>query len=1477
MISTDALAQFHPLVAAWFRDQVGTPTDVQAAAWPRIAAGEHVLITAPTGSGKTLTAFLSAINQLITGAFPTGRCSVLYISPLKALNNDIQRNLLTPLEQLEAVFTAHGLPFPQIRVLTRSGDTPAKERRQMQRRPPEILITTPESLNLLLSSEGGIAMLGSLKTVILDEIHAVIDTKRGTHLITAVERLVRLSGEFQRIALSATVRPLELVAAFVGGYQRLDGDRFQARRMQLVRSAAGKDYQVQVRFPVREIEEMRPGSIWKPLVRDCVDIIERNRSTLLFTNTRRLAETITWKINAEADALLAYAHHGALSREIRREVERKLKAGRLRAIVATNSLEMGIDIGALDEVVLIQSPNSIASAIQRVGRAGHRVGETSRATLFPTHPQDLLEATVLARNILQGNIEQANVVRCPLDVLAQVLISMTVTATWDLDELFSEVRRSYPFHELTRGQFELVLEMLAGKYAATRIRELNARLSIDRIDNTVAARPGARQDLYMSGGMIPDRGYFHLRLLDSNALIGELDEEFVWEASVGKTLTFGTQNWRIEKITHNDVFVVPGQHKAREAPFFKGEELDRDFHLSEQIGLFLEEANGRLDDKTFLAELMTDYRLEREAAEILIEFLKRQRASCGCALPHRHHLLIEHVAAGPDGHPGSQVIIHTNWGSRVNRPFAMALAAAWDERFGEQVEVYTADDQIYLLMTGEIGSDELLALVSSDRLESLLRRKLEGTGFFGARFRECAGRALLLTRRKIRERMPLWVSRLRSKKLMDSVLNYGDFPILLETWRCCLQDEFDMESLRLLLRELETGVLAWSEVRHDTPSPFAQTTSWRQINQYMYADDTPAGRTTSQLRTDLLQEAVFTPGLRPALAPEMVARFVAKRQRLAPDYAPQSPRDLLDWVKERLLIPHPEWRQLLAAIQRDHALSEEELLQGTAGKLALLQPAGAPAPLIAAVELLPRLRPLWDDVQVTSLAGKLAALPRGLVTGELEDDERLTGFLEEWLRFFGPVNAADLETVLGIPRTRLAPALEDLLDTQRVIQGQLVRDGRDDDYCDSENFEILLRMTRAAATPNFTPLPAEVLPLFLAQQQGLCVPGESADDLWARLEQLSGYAAAAEQWEEAILPARMRQYDPAWLDSLLQEGGVHWLGLAKQRVSFCLEDDLALVHAAKANPADDLRDLLPDQHARYNLQALAMKNPSRLQDLVGRLWEGVWHGVISNDSVAALRRGITNGFQPPKLSEAEGRGGRRSAGRGGYARWAGAAPFAGNWYRLPAPPPAEDAMEEEERAKDRVRLLLARYGLLFRELLQWELPAMQWPGLFRALRLMELSGEILCGCFFHGIPGLQFIAPPAFRTLQRSLPAETIWWLNACDPASCCGLQLDAFRGQYPRRLPANYLVFCGQQLVLTLQRTGKELTFLTPTDDPCLPDYLAPLHHLLTRRFQPVLHLTVETINGDPASDSPYLPALATGFDVVKNYKRVFLAERVR
>ncbi|HEY96032.1 MAG TPA: DEAD/DEAH box helicase [Dehalococcoidia bacterium] len=1494
------LSRFHPNISRWFLEKVGQPTEVQEESWQRISDGEHVLITAPTGSGKTLAAFLWAINQLVTGQFPTGHTSILYISPLKALNNDVQRNLLDPLKELSETFQKSGMDFPEIHVLTRSGDTPQAERHQMQRHPPEILITTPESLNLMLSSKGGRSILKNLRTVILDEVHGVFGNKRGIHLMTAVERLTLLSGEFQRISLSATIRPLETVAEFVGGFT-LEGDEhapvYTPRSVSIVHSETTKQYDISVQSPEKTEEQ---DSIWDALTMSFREIIRRNDSTLFFANNRRLCERLALRLNDGEESPVAYVHHGSLSREVRTEVERKLREGELRAVVATNSLELGIDIGSLNEVILVQSPNSVSSAIQRVGRAGHQVGEICRGEIFPTHSQDLLEAAVLATSITEHDMESTQPVLCPLDVLAQIIISMTGVEKWDIDRLFMQITASYPYRHLKREQFDLVLNMLAGRYAEARVRELKQRISIDRLDNTVEAVKGALLALYTSGGMIPDRGYFHLRHQETGSLIGELDEEFVWEATIGQTFALGTQNWKIERVTHNDVFVSPGNPRLMAAPFWIGEENYRDFHFSERIGRFLEVANDSIDDPDFLDTLQNNYHMDAGASEQLVDFLDFQKEMTGCDLPHRHHILIEYVRTGPGGVPGNQLILHTTWGGRVNRPFAMALDAAWEETYGQRLEVYTGNDCIVIQLPHDTEADEVLSLVTSANVEKLLRKRLEGSGFFGARFRECAGRSLLLTRNKIGQRMPLWMNRMRSQKLLASVMQYEDFPILLEAWRTCLQDEFDMESMKQVLTELETGVIRWSVTHTSYPSPMAQSVSWRQINDYLYRSDELKTDTTSKLRGDLLNHVVFTPGIRPPVDRELVKQFELKQQRLSPGYSPETPREVVDWVKERLLIPVPEWERLLQAMKTDHKTDIKKLREFLAEKLALINPPAASEELIVALETLPRIIQAFygkQDITIESLAGSQSIPLNGndIDSEETEDsDEIMTDVLTEWLRYYGPVTYEFIHTTLGIEKQRLSLVLEDIIDSQKVIIGSLVKESTNEYICDSENYEILLRMARASAVPVFEPLDIEWLPLFLAQHQGLTDTGAELvffiEELFRRIEQLLCLPLPAALWESEVLPARLHQYSTSWLDSAVSESNLRWVGSEKQRITFCFEPDLDLLQEDTISEADteepvnddaELADVFPSTLGKYDFSTLLTQSGYRPGVLSDHLWDAVWQGKVTNDSITTLRRGIMNRFKPPEVSPPATRrrfhGRRIMGGRRGFTRWKNTLPYAGSWFLLPESELDEDLLETEEKMKDRVRLLLERYGILFRELLERESPAFQWRNVFRALRLMELSGEVLAGYFFHGIPGLQFISYQAFRRLQRKLPDEVVYWVNAADPASVCGIKLDSMRGSLPKRFAGTHLVYRGTKLVATSRRNGRDLTFNVDPDDPRLTEYFSPLRHMLARQFQPLQSITIDTINDEKATRSPYLDALRTVFDVQRDYKNVTLYRKSR
>jgi len=1476
---TDSLRIFAPPIAGWFKERFDQPTDVQALAWPRIAAGEHVLLTAPTGSGKTLAAFLWALDRLLTGEWEPGATRVLYVSPLKALGNDIQRNLTEPLADLTARFSSDGQNKPIIRVESRTGDTPQSARRRMQRSPPEILITTPETLNILLTSKSGRRLLTGLRCVILDEVHAVASGKRGVHLITAVERLTMLSGESQRIALSATVRPLERMARWVGGYTTEGAPtdpEYRQRPVAIVASDAPKAYRLEVVLPSQEseTEQREPDSFWTSFGSQLRSSITHNRSTLIFGNARRSVEKITRFINEAAPERLAYSHHGSLSREIRTVVEQRLKDGELRAIVATSSLELGIDVGAIDEVVMVQTPSSVASTLQRLGRSGHGVGETSRGRLMPLLGRDLLEAAVVARCVLDGEIEELKPVAGPLDVLAQVLLSMVIADDWHSDELFATIRSSDPYHHLPRRHFDLVLQMLAGRYSSSRIRSLRPLVSIDAIDGTICARPGVERLIYLSGGTIPDRGYYQLRIEGSGALLGELDEEFVWERSVGDTFTLGVQTWRVEKITHNDVVVSPASARSAMAPFWRAEELDRSSFVSERMADLLEQLDGRLDDEDLQSQLGKSHHLQRTAGAALIRHLKQQDAATGC-LPHRHRILIEHTSPPSGRGNHRQMVLHTMWGGRVNRPFATALAAAWETRFGARPEVVHSADCVVIVYPSTIEVDDPFALVRVSELENLLRNAVERTGFFGARFREAAGRALLLPKAGPGKRVPLWVNRQRAKELLEAVRDHDDFPLVLEAWRSCLQDEYELDVLRHRLDEVADGRVALHHVRTETPSPFTAQAAWKQTNELMYEDDVPTARAGA--RPDLVREMALSSHLRPLVAPDLAKNLSEKLQRLSRGWSPRSSSELLEWLKERLIIPESEWVDLLASIKRDHELEITDVVAGIAHRAVVIEPEGdVQGRLVCAVELLPRIERAFDrvlsDEQLCSVSGEEnpgAAIEarQGLNPPDdpVSETDVLAEFLAEWLRFYTPVEPSRIAATLGISAGRLDSVLAELSETQVIVVDELLDGAVGPEVCDRVNLERLLRMARAEARPSLEPLPAQALPLLLAEQQNIGSRDAVPEDLLQALEQLFGLSLAAELWETEILPARLEPYFSGWLDALLSESDLRWVGDGPKRLFFSLDGELDLLRA----PADDPRpvgevnEIFPHQAGRFSLENLIRFSGLDSADLTNNLWEMAWQGSVSADSFAPIRQGVAGGFgvsapqtPPPVLGR-----GRRPR----FDRWRRDRPFAGSWFSLPEPVEEPDILARDDDDRERARIILDRYGIIFRGLLQREQPQLKWGSLFRALRMLELGGEVVAGHFIDGVIGLQFATHQTIRRLRDGLGEDRIWWINAVDPASPCALGLDIPDWPLPRRVPGNHLVFHGRELVVVSERRGADLTIRVSPDHPDLPSYLAFMVGLLTRTEQPLKRIDLESINGDPASSTGYRSVLSELFHVTR------------
>ena len=1473
----DVLAErFHPAIAQWFSERLGQPTAIQEAAWPRIAEGRHVLVSAPTGSGKTLTAFLWAINQLLNETWSAGTVRVVYVSPLKALNNDIRRNVLKPLQELSDYCWQHGTPMPKIQVMTRSGDTPSKERRKMLTKPPEILVTTPESLNILLTAKSSRDILCDVKTVIIDEVHAIINDKRGVYCFSAIERLAWLSGEFQRVALSATVSPMQHVAEVLGGYQLHNDGAYSPRVVEIIDADIDKQMDVRVEQPDEEPDYSSDDkdAVWYPLIRRYISHINQNRSTLLFSGTRVQAEKVTRLINEEAEQELAYAHHGSLAREIRYDVEQAFKGGLLKAMVATNSLEMGIDIGDLDEVLLISTPLQVNSAIQRIGRAGHSVGACSVGRFMPVHDKDLLTAAVMAPMVQERDIEGVQAVGAALDVLAQLIICVCNEGAWHPDDLYKHVKCIWSYRDLRRQSFDLVIAMLLGRYADTRIKELKHRLELDPITDCLSTKRGVAMLFYSSGGVIPDRGYFKIKMEGSGAVIGELDEEFVWEQDVGTPFVIGTQTWRIKEINDNDVLVEPYQGNMAKIPFWRGESNSRSFRFGTALADFLEQADQRLDDPQWQDALISQHYLDLKSQAKLIDYLQRQKRYTG-HLPHRHLIVVEHCGEKREHTEAEHVIIHAPFGVRVLRPWALALSGAVADRFDLKLETMVNDDCILLHLPPELSVAEVMQLVGPEEVEFYLRSQLERTPYFGARFRENAARALLLPRQQINKRMPLWLNRLRAKKLYERVARFRDFPIVAETWRECLQDHFDLEHLGQILSECKAGVIQMHVVQTAKASPFADSLIYRNINQYMYEDDRPYADAASQLSTDVLQHVLHNEQV--ALPRDLINSFTQTQRRCLPDTAPESSEDLLSYLEDYGFLAWPLWEQLKSAIA-DNTESECDV-QEVAEIAARVTIPGIKQPYLILAHHAQRLARLLaqplDTWQLAAVAGR--ALPEtwqqlGRVSSATSDEAPdWSALLLEIAQISGPQARSNFVQLWGLDPIIVDPIIDTLISEHHFSEIISADDGEVFIGL-SDHYERLLRIHQQFKRRQQQVQPLSVLFPLLARLQGLQRIGcrddegdiltQAQTDLRACFERLFAFPAPAAAWERDILPARIAHYQTQFLDVLMQETELLWFGTAKQQVAFSLRDQLPVFHRPPYDRSA-LEQLFPNAQLVdfHSLQERSGKNSAALTET---LWQHAWDGLISSDSFAAVRQGIQHKFTASVIDKEKSQGRRWQR-----AAWTSSRPFQQLWHALPKIPQlaARDAMD---LAKERVRQLLARYGIVFRELLKREQPHMQWRSLLPALRVMSLSGEILSGYFLDGVCGFQFASQEALQLIEEQAAWDEIYWCNGLDPASLCGVDVDDLKQILPHRHANTYLCFHGQQLVLIAKRLGKDCQFLVPAGDRYLADYCGLFQDLLARRVDPASKIVIERINDEPVLTSPYRSALeqcgfeSTGKDLV-------------
>jgi ATP-dependent Lhr-like helicase len=1376
---------------AWFEQAFDGPTPAQELGWPAIARGGHTLIQAPTGSGKTLAAFLYGIDRL--NPRPGEGLRLLYVSPLKALNYDIERNLRGPLAGLRS----------ELRVGVRTGDTSQKERAAMLREPPDILITTPESLFLLLTSRARETLRG-IESVIVDEVHAVAGTKRGAHLALSLERLDRLAEQpIQRIGLSATQRPLEEIGGFVSG----------GREIELVDAGRAKELDLRVIVPLddmREPEEQQ--SIWPSIYPEILELVRAHRSTIVFVNNRRLAERLALRLNDLAEEEIARAHHGSLAREQRVEVEELLKKGEIPCLVATSSLELGIDMGAVDLVIQVESPKSVARGLQRVGRAGHELHATSKGRIFPKFRGDLLESAVVARRMLDGAIEETKIPRNPLDVLAQQIVGICADEEISVDELHALVRGAYPFAELSRIQLENVLDMLDGRYPSDEFAELRARVVWDRTANVVKGRQGARRLAVTNAGTIPDRGLFGVHLVDGGGRVGELDEEMVYEARAGQTFLLGASTWRIEEITRDRVLVSPAPGVPGAVPFWKGEGVGRPYELGEAIGAGSRELVALPDEKA-AARLHDEYTLDERAAANLLAFLREQEAATG-AVPSDRTVVVERFR---DEIGDWRLCILTPFGGRVHAPWALALGARLRESLGLETQAIWSDDGIAIHLPDADATPPIDdVLLEPEQVEELVTRELADTALFGARFRENAGRALLIPRRRPGERTPLWQQRLKAQSLLQVARRYPAFPIVLETYRECLQDVFDLPALKRLLQGLRTRQIDLVDVETPSASPYAASLLFDYVATYMYEDDTPAAERRAQalsLDRDLLRELLGQEELRDLIDPGALAQV--ERQLRGES---RTPDELHDLLRRRGDLSEGEYPSDLA----------EPLL---ADRRAVHVRVAGQQRLIAAE----------DAGRYRDAVGAMP--PGGLPEVFLEaDDEPLHSLVRRFARSRGPFTTAEANERFG---RDVEPVLRALEHRDELVRGELRPGGSEREWCDPEVLRRLRRASLAALRREVEPAEQAAFGRFLPSWHGV---GRRAS-LREALVPLQGLALAVSLWESEVLPRRVPDYRPEQLDALCASGEVVWIGAGLDRVAVYFREDAA---ALGPPPAADR----PEREVHERVRAALGRSALFWHDLLAdtgleaeealpALWDLVWAGEVTNDAWTPLRAGRR--YQAHAARPRPRRFSRRRAGEvtATQGRWSLTA-------RLFPGRPDRRALAE---------LLLERQGIVTRDGVRGEGIPGGYGAVYGELKALETLGLARRGYFVEGLGGAQFALGGAVERLRELRPRDgeepEALVLAAADPAQPYGAAVPWPKraGARAARVAGAHVVLIGGEAALFVERGGRSLVPLRDPEDDWLRQALEALvAHVKARGAK---RLAVERFDGEPVVESEVMPLL--------------------
>jgi len=1538
------LDRFSPATREWFTGAFAAPTPAQLGAWEAVSSGGHALVVAPTGSGKTLAAFLWSIDQLITRPREPGAGTrVLYISPLKALGVDVERNLRAPLVGVTQTAKRLGLPAPAVTVGVRSGDTTAQDRRQLARTPPDILITTPESLYLMLTSAARETLAG-VETVIIDEVHAVAATKRGAHLAVSLERLdALLAKPAQRIGLSATVRPLEEVARFLGGRAPVT----------IVQPPAAKTFDLTVVVPVDDMSEpgvftpkegattgptgrspvgagvaetlrVSPsssapseatGSIWPHVEESIVDHILAHRSTIVFANSRRLAERLTARLNEIAQervlapsglssaegayrnpgdevlgfdtaappstqpALLARAHHGSVSKEQRATIEDDLKSGRLRCVVATSSLELGIDMGAVDLVIQVESPPSVASGLQRIGRAGHQVGEISKGVLFPKHRTDLLHTAVAVDRMRHGQIEAIAVPANPLDVLAQQTVAAVALGALDVEEWFDTVRRSAPFATLPRSAYDATLDLLSGLYPSDEFAELRPRIVWDRVAGTIEGRPGAQRLAVTSGGTIPDRGLFGVFIVGGatpggpGRRVGELDEEMVYESRVGDVFALGTTSWRIEEITHDQVLVSPAFGQPGKVPFWKGDGLGRPAELGEAIGRFSRDVST--SSTTGARERMAAIGLDERAVTNLIALVSDQRDSTG-QVPTDTTLVVERFR---DELGDWRLVLHSPYGMPVHAPWALAVTARIRDRLGVDGAAMAGDDGIVVRIPdtdAEPPGADLFVFETAELVE-IVTEEVGGSALFAARFRECAARALLLPRRDPGRRSPLWQQRQRASQLLEVARKYPSFPIVLETVREVLQDVYDLPALTTLSNRIAARQVRMVEVETPVPSPFARSLLFGYVAAFMYEGDSPlAERRAAALSLDptLLAELLGRAELRELLDPAVIEQTELELQRLTPERAARDAEGIVDLL--RMLGP----------------LSLEEIAQRwLSSPEGVSKPAGAGLDTVLP-DLLDRLKTTNRVLPVTIAgvaqwaviedAARLrdalgVPLPIGVPAAFIEPvDDPVGDLVSRYARTHGPFTVTDAASRFGLGVAVVTDTLRRLAADRRVVDGEFRPGASGTEWCSVEVLRRLRSRSLAALRQEVEPVEPAALARFLPDWQHVGGSGlRGVDGLAQVIDQLAGVSLPASSWESFVLPARLPGYSPAWLDELTVSGEVVWSGNG----ALAGGDGWVSLHLAATAPLTlpepsgeettelqrDILGVLAGGGAFFFRQLGGALTNTDDKQLLEALWGLVWAGLITNDSFTALRAHLGGPVKtrPPRT--------RSYRGRSLAVAQSGPPAGGGRWSLLPLAEP-----DPTIRAKAMAELLLERHGVVTRGAVMSEGIRGGFALAYKVLAGFEKTGRARRGFFVEGLGAAQFATGATVDRLrsftrdpeaERALNAVT---LAATDPANPYGAALgwpgaaggvstgSTTAGHRPGRKAGALVVLVDGTLTLYVERGGK--TVLTFGSDA---DALAAASRSLTSTVRTALgKLKVERIDGEFAVGTPLgLALVEAGF----------------